>query len=198
MRRFAILSLLTFALGQEEGEIYNLRKGVEWQLRGLCSEFIPVEIRQKSGGEGQWQLFALDLEGEGDVELLLATLEPPPVHHHHGSQEELDDRRVRRQLSGIGGDFAAWAGGGDVNKAVKRRGGDKESLNTMESNGENTSAAKGQRTKIIYLGVQPEAMKGFGRSDELRKARFKGVPVHPVPPIGLHRWTLMLTDADRF
>ena len=185
---------MTLALGKEEGEIYNLRKGEEWQLRGLCSEFTPSEIRKKSGGEGQWQLFAVDEEGEDDEELL-ATLDPPPVHHHHGSHQELDDRRVRRQLSGIGGDSAAWAGG-DVIESVKRRGGDKESLNTMESNGENTSAAKGQRTKIIYLGVQPEAMKGFGRSGELREARFKGVPVHPVPPIGLHRWTLMLTDAD--
>ena len=186
MSQFAVLSLLTLALGEGEGEIYNLRKGGKWKLRGLCSDFTPLEIRKKSGEEEEWQLFAEE-DGE-DAEELLATLQPPPLHHHHGSHLERG-RRVRRQLSGIGGDDASWAGG-DVRDAVKRREDPTESGNGLE----NKSAAKGQRTNIIYLGVQPEAMKGFGRSDELREARL-GVPVHPVPPEGLQRWTLLREDA---
>ena len=186
MSQFAILSLLTLALGEEEGELYNLRKGGKWKLRGLCSDFTPLEIRKKSGEEEEWQLFAEEV-GE-DAEELLATLQPPPLHHHHGSHQE-QDRRVKRQLSGIGGDHASWAGV-DVNEAAKRREDAKESRNAVE----NTSAAKGPRTNIIYLGVQPEAMKGFGRSGELREARL-GVPVHPVPPEGLQRWTLVREDT---
>ena len=134
MSQFAILSLLTLALGEEEGELYNLRKGGKWKLRGLCSDFTPLEIRKKSGEEEEWQLFAEEV-GE-DAEELLATLQPPPLHHHHGSHQE-QDRRVKRQLSGIGGDHASWAGV-DVNKAVKRREDAKESRNAVE----NTSAAK--------------------------------------------------------
>ena len=187
MSQFAILSLFTLALGAK-GDIYNLRKGGEWKLRGLCPDFTPLEIRKK---EGKWQLFAVE-EGE-DAEELLATLEPPPAHHqhHHDGSDQEQERRVRRQLSGIGGYNAPWAGG-----AVKGREDDKETRNAVGNSGsisgENTRAAKGQRTNIIYLGVQPEAMKGFGRSEELRELR---APVHPEPPVGLHRWTLLREDA---
>ena len=188
MSQFAVFSLLTLALGEVQQEIYNLRKGGEWKLRGLCSDFTPLEIRKKSGGEGEWQLFAEEVGEEDGEPELLATLQPPPLHHHHGHHLE-GNRRDRRQLSGIGGDFASWAGGGVI-EAVKRRGGGESRNGDVE----NTNAAKGQRTNIIYLGVQPEAMKGFGRSDKLREARL-GVPVHPVPPQGLQRWTLVREDA---
>ena len=84
--------------------------------------------------------------------------------------------------------------GGLKESIAKRRGDFKESRNAVEGHGESASAAKGQRTKTIYLGVQPEAMKGFGRSDKLREARL-GVPVHPLPPLGLQKWTLVREDA---
>ena len=88
MWQFAVLSMLTLALGQEEAEIYNLRKGGKWNLRGLCSDFTALEIRKKSGGEGEWQLFANEVGGD-DAEELLATLHPNGRHLE-------GDRRIRR------------------------------------------------------------------------------------------------------
>ena len=70
MNQFSIVLLFVAASAED---VYDLRGGSNWRLRGLCSEFTPSEVRKSKEGQ-QWQLFALDTETEGEREQLLATL----------------------------------------------------------------------------------------------------------------------------
>ena len=69
MNQFSIVLLFVAASAED---VYDLRGGSNWRLRGLCSEFTPSEVRKSK--EGHWQLFAFDKETVGEREQLLATL----------------------------------------------------------------------------------------------------------------------------
>ena len=66
------LSIVLLFVAASAEDVYNLSEGSNWRLRGLCSEFTPLEVRKSK--EGQWQLFAFDTETVGEREQLLATL----------------------------------------------------------------------------------------------------------------------------
>ena len=69
MNQFSIILLFVTASAED---VYDLRGGSNWRLRGLCSEFTPSEVWKNK--EGHWQLFAFDKETVGEREQLLATL----------------------------------------------------------------------------------------------------------------------------
>ena len=69
MNQFSIVLLFVAATAED---VYDLRGGSNWRLRGFCSEFTPLEVRRSK--DGQWQLFAFDKETVGEREQLLATL----------------------------------------------------------------------------------------------------------------------------
>ena len=69
MNQFSIILLFVTASAED---VYDLRGGSNWRLRGLCSEFTPLEVRKSK--EGHWQLFVVDSETGGEREQLLATL----------------------------------------------------------------------------------------------------------------------------
>ena len=69
MNQFSIVLLFVTASAEV---VYDLREGSNWRLRGLCSEFTPLEVRKSK--EENWQLFAFDSETGGEQEQPLATL----------------------------------------------------------------------------------------------------------------------------
>ena len=69
MNQFSIILLFVTASAED---VYDLSEGSNWRLRGLCSEFTPLEVRKSK--DGHWQLFVFDTQTEGEQEQLLATL----------------------------------------------------------------------------------------------------------------------------
>ena len=69
MNQFSIVLLFVTASAEV---VYDLSEGSNWRLRGLCSEFTPLEVRRSK--EGNWQLFVVDTETVGEREQLLAIL----------------------------------------------------------------------------------------------------------------------------